>query len=117
MMDVLAEFYQNIIKPEMASKKDLERFATKKDLERFATKEDLNRFATKEDLIEMEERLTSELASKSEMANLEIRLISEIKENTQFVRDVEASILSLITSHEKRIKGLEEIHPQLSPLS
>jgi hypothetical protein len=39
MTAIKAEF--DLIREEMATKKDLERFATKKDLERFATKEEL----------------------------------------------------------------------------
>jgi hypothetical protein len=50
LLDTLAEFYQDFIKKEMASKDDLKQFATKDDLKQFATKDDLKQFATKDDL-------------------------------------------------------------------
>lgn len=90
MLDALAEFYQGVIKLEMASKKDLERFATREEL-----------FATKEEL-------------KQDLKATESRLGGEIRKNNQLINNIEISLSDTLKNHERRIKYLEKLHP-LSP--
>jgi len=105
-LDILAEFYHNIIKPEMATKEDLKQFATKQDLERFATKDDLKRFATKQDL--------ERFATKRDLQETENRLMREIKGNTRLIDNVEIALADRSVDHEKRIKKLEGYHTPLT---
>ena len=111
VLNALAEFYQGVIKVEMASKKDLERFATKKDLERFASKKDLERFATKKDLerFATKEELNEGIRGlESELANMEKRLSSQIDGNNHLITNVEIDLIGRIKKHDKRIKVLEQ---------
>lgn len=129
LLDTLAEFYQDFLKKEMASKKDLQGLASKKDLEKFATKKDLQRFATKKDLEKLALRLErfatkkdlEELASrlerfatKNDLEELKVSLLEEIRGNNRLITNIEVELLNMLKNHEARIGTLEKIHPQLT---
>jgi glutaredoxin 2 len=109
-LDTLAEFYQDYIKKEMASKDDLQQFATKEDLKHFATKNDLRKFATKEDL----KKFATKADIEKDLDELESHLMREINGNTKLITNIEVSILDKIKNHEARIKVLEELQPLLT---
>ena len=72
LLDTLAEFYQNVIKKEMASKKDLERFATKKDLD------------------EVEANLLEEIRGNNRLiTNIEVSLLNKTKNHEARIKVLE----------------------------
>jgi hypothetical protein len=121
-----------VIRDEMVTKNDLERFATKEDLERFATKEDLKRFATKEDLERFAtkddldslreqvgyiggqlETMRDQMATKSDIARLEDKI--EV-ETTAIRGDIEQVHLRLDGIEKTLSSRLNHIEAEMSRL-